>query len=353
MIIYILLFLSILICFFLKNVKPNLKKIMDNLFFIILFLFSALRFDVGADYYSYYKVASGDTNPIFIFLYENFEFSNKRLIDLARFLNEPQLYFIMTSFIINYCIINTLKKNSKNYFFSIMLYLSIPLFYFNSLGIIRQYCAIAIVFYSIQFIKNKNLMKFIICIVLAVSFHRSALIAAPLYLIYRIKSNKKIYILLLLGGFVSSGILLYLVGKIFPMYLGYLTSKLGEGGNKLIILFNALGILCIFCFKYIKKKSSETDFYLNTLFIGIFIFNSMNKFGQVGTRGALYYIIFTLLLIPELIEVFKHKKIMKSIGFYLIFILYGFSLYLGIKNPKKNPYMPYRIFFMTDKQIFK
>ena len=50
MIIYILLFTSIIL------IGLSKLAIKDTLIFIILFLFSALRFDVGYDYSTYYNV---------------------------------------------------------------------------------------------------------------------------------------------------------------------------------------------------------------------------------------------------------------------------------------------------------
>lgn len=55
------------------------------------------------------------------------------------------------------------------------------LFYALSLNLMRQSIAIAFVFYSFSFIKDRSLIKFVACIIVAMLFHQTAAIGFALY----------------------------------------------------------------------------------------------------------------------------------------------------------------------------
>ncbi len=64
-------------------------------------------------------------------------------------------------------------------------------FYGNSLSFIRQCIAIAIYLYSIEYIKKKKFIPYLLIILLASTFHKSMLIMIPVYFIARIPVNWK------------------------------------------------------------------------------------------------------------------------------------------------------------------
>ena len=64
-------------------------------------------------------------------------------------------------------------------------------FYGNSLSFIRQCVAIAIYLYSIQYIKQKKFIPYLLVILLASTFHKSMLIMIPVYFIARIPVDWK------------------------------------------------------------------------------------------------------------------------------------------------------------------
>lgn len=64
-------------------------------------------------------------------------------------------------------------------------------FYGNSLSFIRQCIAIAIYLYSIEYIKKKKFIPYLLIILLASTFHKSMLIMIPVYFIAQIPINWK------------------------------------------------------------------------------------------------------------------------------------------------------------------
>lgn len=64
-------------------------------------------------------------------------------------------------------------------------------FYGNSLSFIRQCIAIAVYLYSIEYIKKKKFVPYLLIILLASTFHKSMLIMVPVYFIARIPVSWK------------------------------------------------------------------------------------------------------------------------------------------------------------------
>lgn len=64
-------------------------------------------------------------------------------------------------------------------------------FYGNSLSFIRQCIAIAIYLFSVEFIKKKQFVPYLLIILLASTFHKSMLIMIPVYFIAQIPVNWK------------------------------------------------------------------------------------------------------------------------------------------------------------------
>ena len=78
------------------------------------------------------------------------------------------------------------------------MYLLLSQFYYFYLSAFRQSIGIAIFIYSISYIKNRELLKYTISVLLAFFFHKSALILYPVYFIFNPKLKIKMRLNILL-----------------------------------------------------------------------------------------------------------------------------------------------------------
>ena len=94
----------------------------------------------------------------------------------------PQLVFIFCAFVTNLLILLRLWdfKDKANFGFMTLLYLL--LYFSNSMNIMRQYVAVAIVFYGTRYL-NKNKLLFIPFVTVAFFIHRSSLLALGYFVI--------------------------------------------------------------------------------------------------------------------------------------------------------------------------
>lgn len=198
-----------------KNFKNNDKKILLVLLSLLFALVFGLRYNVGVDYLSYleqYNTGYID-NDI-----SSDEFGFRWLNSLLHFINMPYpVAFISYAFIQFYFIVKGLRDKELLPFVIIFYFLTTYIFFsFNG---IRQSMAFSIIFFSLQFIKEKKIIKYILWIVIAALFHKSAIIFLPLYFILDKEyfSNRIIQLILLIIFFILSPYLQSFLWNILPL----------------------------------------------------------------------------------------------------------------------------------------
>jgi len=338
---YVFFYLVILFVGLWNTKKTNFKY---SILFFTVFIFSALRFDVGYDYENYFRIISN----LALSNYTQFEPASRYIAEFSNYTGFVQLFFIFTSYIIIYGVHYVLKHYSKNYLVSLLAFISIPYFYLTSFSIIRQYCAIAVVFYGVKYIFQKKLLPYLAIVVLAMMFHYSAIIAIVIYFLNVINLSRFALVALVVTSFFTTHVLLDIIVQI-PEYAFYADYNTGSGiGMQLFLLLMSV----VFILFFNALKSVESRFYCNVFIVGVCVYNAFIFIGEGAARVSYYFIIYLILLIPELEYKFKKKQ------FYFMVILfsmsmYAISFYLSYANPNKNPLVPYQVFWFKDANDLK
>jgi len=207
--IYYLIYFSILsLSFFLLGSKKEKFRAIDiYLFFlisIVIIYMAAVRKDVGYDFYSYQKIFKHVHNSSESILYLSQKYNTEvGFIFLCKISETfPMLIFIVA------CISIIPKMyfiyiNSNNRLLCLAMYFS-SIFITYDMGVMRQGIAIAIMFFSIKYIEQRNLKRFILSIIIATSFHISAVIFIPLYFLSNKRLTKKTYYVVALISLILS-----------------------------------------------------------------------------------------------------------------------------------------------------
>lgn len=238
------------------------------------------------------------------------------------------------------------------------------------MGVIRQCAAMSFVLLSIIFIKNRNWKLYIVCIIIAILFHRSALLFAPAYFIVRLKISPRLAaiiatITLFLTDVDWSNIvntaLSYLPVSIFGKLAGktYEIESIGIGLKTMYRLI----LFWIFSFIMHKVKSKQeaevtdeenekikfSEMLYNIVFIGTCGFYLFRSLYAIGGRGMFYYTSFECMLVPSLIAMVSKKN--RSFVFIMIIAIYSilfFSTLNGYSKITYNgysyPYVPFKSF---------
>ena len=235
-----------------------------------------------------------------------------------------QFYILSTSIIIVVLFLKSMWDYSRNFTFSVFLFVSMW-FAFTSMNIIRQFVAVSIIFYGLRFVKKEEFKKFFICVILAVGFHTSALIMLPLYFIIKSKKTSDWAVILIAASFLLIGN----IGDLSEVLLGdtkytSFINSTSYGVNPLRILSMAIPAIAILLFKN-KVIEMNKDCLVESNLMIFLLITCIFSFQNVYINRIIYYFSIGALIvfpeIPNLLDV-KYKSVIKLI-MIILFFLFG------------------------------
>ena len=354
MYLYFIVFFLVVFAIHFADEYPHRSKQILFLSFMMLALFVGLSDMLGGyDRYIYASLfddiaditrVGGNYKDASIFTLYSSEIGYIGSNILISFITSNRYVFILLyTFIIYYLFYLSLKEYCVNYTFGMILFMS--LMFFFTFTYLRQMVGVGFAWFAIRYVYKKELYKFIICVLVAASFHNSAIILVPLYFlpIKRFSQRSIIIIMslcLALGLSGGPSALFSLYGDVTDMQ--YRTDSYAEQeiGFRYEYIIEALVFLYLILKNYsIIPDTKKNIVLLNTslAFCAILLLfvQSLN-----GGRLGWYYligVISTLSLIANNVKSNKQtKKIISIICFLLFFrILYYWGFMLS----------PYKTFF--------
>jgi hypothetical protein len=243
------------------------------------------------------------------------------------------LYIVAITFII--------KKYSKIPVMSYWLFMTFGFFIFATT--MRQAIAISFTLLAYHLIREKRMVLFILCVLLASSFHLTALIFLPAYWIDKFKYNK-FTILLILSIIASTAIFNNKIGAFILAYSKNQYATTSTGGYFQILLIVALlAVGIIYRKSYIYKNiDNKMLFFMMAATLALI---PVSKLNPALFRIINYYFIFMTLYIPNLISTIRDKgmKFMLTYGF-IILGLFNFYYKIGTYGIRMHPF----IFFWSE-----
>lgn len=294
--------------------------------FTILFLVSALRYEVGFDYCGYI----GIFQRIYEYRRVSTEIGFNLIVRFFQWFLGPDTFipiFAAMAWITIYYMIKSLYQEMKIFWLGFTIFM-MSAFYFNSLTTIRYYVAFAMAMYASKFILEKKHLKFIIYILLAATIHMSVLVVIPVYYFASLRWKKSIYLL------VSIGVISLLLFEdfyrriIFFIYPYYENSIYDTNTTSLFNIIKA-GAIVVFALVFYKKwwDDRKTRFYFQ-LNIVAFIVYSCCSFIPVVSRIAYYFVWAQVFLVVDIISKLENKKLRYAIisvvlaAYIIVFILF-------------------------------
>lgn len=314
------------------------------------FLVSSLRYNVGTDYKTYliYQVPLILQNK----LTSTFELLFKWIVLFSvNILGNVQFIFVIFSFIFLIFLFMAIYKLSEDISLSMLLILLTVTFNW-SLNIMRQSISAAIFIFSLQYIKDRKIVKYMLCIGLAFCFHKTSIILFPMYFILNINFKEEYKAVLALFIFaLASKPVLQTITKIIvrygTFYINYIGSKYeGMSGGILLAVNIILTTLMTIIVdkKYYKKGSWYNIFYNIQLITTAFAW--ISPLIPNGSRMIMMFVPVQIISIPYVINHLKYEYIQyKSklkIGVLLLYIVF-FVWMIVYKNYGET--IPYHLIF--------
>lgn len=334
MLVLIFNLIILLVYAILINMSISLNKATQRFFFLIisffhlLFLHTFFDSSLFPDLDNYFFYFSTVTNGGEVNLEIGWEFLNKILYFIYAD-NFMLLFSVSLMMLLGYII--SISRYSEIPWLSIFLFVCTV--FYDSLFVLRQHLAIAICLLTIPFIIKRSPFKFLILSLLAVSFHLSALVWIPVYLLYSFEINRRFVIMLTIVTalfYFTTGQILENLTLITTKILAYTDPENETSLNAFkgtAVVLSTL-ILSIYCF---KKGDGIKDY--NKLFFQLsmiaFLLNFISFFQSSFTlfsRLHLYYSTSGIFLIPNALANINNIKL------YFILITVICVCYLFLLN---------------------
>jgi len=241
-----------------------------------------------------------------------------------------------------FCYMRSIYELSVNPAISLFVFITMGYytFFFNGA---RQGIACAIYTLALGALVKGNFKSYALWVLLAFCFHKSVIIALPLYFLFRQKYSLLFVVQMVAGAtvallFFSS--FLDLGALISDNYTVYQTIET-TGGKMLTLFYLLLCIFFIYCRSVISiYERKEYDYFLNMLLFGSTIYIVVTFSGGFVelTRLAFYFQIAAIFLWPILFNNIREHR--KRFIFGLIFLL-GHVGYFYVFTNKMGGFVPY------------
>lgn len=314
------------------------SKVIRFVAILLPILFVGLRLNVGTDYaayvYMYNLFAVININEYFTLTENSIEIGYYLLIQLSQLIGGiPWVMFLLASIItisVAYLAIKRLAPNNIPMVFFLYLMTILPF----TLNGIRQGMAMSIVFFAISYIISGKFKKYLLFILLATSFHTSALLLLPLYFLRAIVLNRRydntlslsLAVVLAVGiGFGLPAVIGF--GSGIPLlgdYLEYEGRQVGIG--LLDIVFKVIPLIAVFCtYSMVVKKNKHAKIFAALVLLEIATLG-LGSISAVFIRISYYLAIGGLVylaLIPSSLSSHRLRRLTN-----ILVVLYGITFFV-------------------------
>ena len=231
-------------------------------------------------------------------------------------------------------------KESRITWLSLLAFIALT--YLGTFNLVRQYLAMAILYFSFDYLKDKKALYFFITVFIASSIQISALSFILMYPFMLVKNNKKLFPFVLLVCLT-----LYLFGSsVMQFGLGIYNRgySFNDGSGEGLKLFFLLLTICCTSIFFVDTNKKEFKPQIAALYIALINQSLSYHLTMFGRLNFIYSYIVFVLLIPNLISEIRNKMYrLTFITIYMMFCLLIYLLSLNINNPSR--FFPYYFCF--------
>lgn len=315
--------------------------------FAILFLCSALRFNVGNDYRQYTQTA----HEAYVGGYVVTEAGFNWLVRLVYGLCGGEWYevvFAVFAFVTLLLFLKAMYEQSVDFAFSYFLFMTLGL-YFQTYNTVRYYLVLAIALYAMRYVLQRDWIKFIFWIFVASLFHKSVLFIIPVYWIASFVWKKWFIITCIIISTLCFLCKKYVLKLALFLYPSYENTVFLEGGTSYVTIVRCIAVLALYLWyrrycvqkNLVGEREKELRIYAQLNFVAL-IFCVFFSFLPVITRIVYYFSVNQLLMLPILVKSIPDEKLQKRIKYGIVtccIVYFGvFLLTAGQTGVKLIPY---------------
>ncbi|WP_404445297.1 EpsG family protein [Sutcliffiella horikoshii] len=316
------------------EIKPS--RYLTMLAMITLILVSGLRTNIGDTFFYLHAYQLHEFTWKFVWSQKDIGFGLLQMM-LKRLSEDPQILILFTAMITNMLIVLVLYKYSRMIELSLFVYITSGLFLVSMNGI-RQFLAAAIIFAATKYVMDGSWKKFIVVVLVASTFHQSALILIPIYFLVRRKAwTRSTFALLVLAMIVVIGYNQFssiLFSALEDTQYGHY-SEFSEGGASIlrVVVYAAPLFVAYLGREKLRDIFPKSDYIVNLCILNL-IFMIIASQNWIFARFTIYFGLYNLILIAWIVKLVKERdqKLLYYgiIIFYLVYFYYEHVISLGI-----------------------
>jgi len=323
-----------------------------------LIIIAGLRDQVGPDYGSYVGIYNYSDTKEYVSIFLKalyiegsqpvelewlFVLINKLILGIF---NAP--FYILSLVIAFITIILKIEYIDDNTFypFTFILFIFIPGFFIGESGQIRQCLGSFVVYYALRYIKERNLLMYLLCIYLGAGIHNVCYVFLPMYWLARVPLNKTWMLIFIISSVFASPFEVYRIfgdlitsvaadNMLVEGFNGYIDETAQRLNGGFGIPEAMMVILTFFLFFFdtpMKEKFPYYEYHRNYAVIGIcfyFIFRNNPIF---SSRLAGAFIGFSYIIIPNSMYVVSvgTKKLIHT--FIIALFVFNFIVFASFQN---------------------
>ena len=337
MIFYILLVIGIMTLFLISYYNPKTDKTISLVFLGLLIIIGGFRDTIGWDYLNYINWYENKTRD------DGLEFGFLAIMEVFRYLNLHYTFlFFFFSFFTYLFVYLGVKRYTKKSSLPLLLYFMIPVLFLYSFTYVRQFLSVAIAFYSFSFLLDKKYWRFFLLMFLGISIHYSCLIPFAIFLIIfkwgEFIKIRYMCILMVISFFISQIGIIHLLSFFFKdsHYFFYVSNEFAVPVPlmKLIVL-NLMALIVLWYYENFGFQFSNQK-YLLLIYISSIVFVNIFSESTELTRIYIYFRIFEILLVSEIIYSALLNKRFWLISFICCFYAFPFFRAIKIDSEKQK-----------------
>lgn len=341
------------------------NKVFTIIAFFFLWLFAALRYMYGNDYYSYFRV--------FIYIHNGGSSPFDGEI-LFTFLNQicPSFYLLiaLTSATFLFVVYQLLSKNLPQayIYLGMFIFLINPYLFLMNLSALRQNLALLIFVAAVHFSSKRQFIPYALLIFIASMFHQSAWILLPVYFVAHDRPMRKyesvcvavIVIVLLFWPGLRTLVNNFIALFDNKNYTNYATQELSNSLRATLLT----GVTFIYVLCNLHKLEGTSVKYgklcLISTGLGVLAYQL-----SMFTRIQMYFELFSIIAIPQIFLAVQSQGPVKVDGRrplksfwdcvnkyvlpFLIVVIYLLRYYSFFTNPMWEPFFHYQTFLKLPK----
>ena len=264
------------------------------------------------------------------------------------------LFFVVTTINI-LLIVSALPKYTKYPVVALLCYYGILYFQLEMIYI-RQATAVALSFFALQYIEPRKIVRYMLVIGIACTFHRVAALMIPLYFLLNRKLPVWVYLAVIGVGAVVMARGIPWIEKIFLAAAGLLGENYEDKAelytesalfavNRGISIGFVLNLAILVVIMFFKEKIDALPngtIMLNMFALSLVLYYYCFELVEVSNRVRLFFNIGIIALLPMVLAVLPLFLERLASLFVIALYCFSFSRFIFLEKPQAAAYNPYQ-----------